>query len=266
MSKEYCKNTDVNSTMTEAIEDSRTIPFNNNSFIYLNNIYNLFQQKMDTNETFLKDMECVFSHNLFQEILNETHNYTSSRINLDSIKANDILFIFCPSIFATYHYIVVVVNEDKTQVAIYQSFGSTIRLHQIIMEYNRFIELMTKISTFNQNNKFEDDFIMMIPIESELYGLDTNKYIQKLEDYYHQNEDDEDDDEDDEDDITIGDITISSTLYDNLERQHSLNNGEIKITAYRVRTGGKKRNTRKKRTKKNNNKSKRIKRIRKNKN
>ena len=52
----FCENTDVNKTMVEAYKMAKAIPFNSNSDIYFNQIYEEFSNRMATDEEFLKDM------------------------------------------------------------------------------------------------------------------------------------------------------------------------------------------------------------------
>lgn len=248
----FCDVTSINKTMNEAYKYSKTIPFNPNSYIYLNDIYNIFNENITNNPNFLKYVECELSSKLFKEILTRSDKYNINHdITIQSIQPNDILLIQCPSIFAPYHFITAVINEQKTSVSIFQSFGSSMRLHKIEMDYNTFENYLLSLNMYkNEGRTFIDDYNMMLPIESNLYGINVPDYIAKNEAQY--TEEDNIYDENDEDENRIiqnsQEIELSPRYYEELERIHTINEYRLTITAYRVKppNGGKrKRKTRK---------------------
>ena len=260
----FCDVKEVNETMNEAYKLSKRVPFNPNSYIYLNEIYNIYNEKITNDPNFLKFVECELSNKLFKEMLTLSKKYNiKENIKIHEIQPNDILLIQCPSIFAPYHFINAVVNEDKTSVSIFQSFGSSMRLHKIEMDYNTFHNYLLSLDMYkNEGRTFIDDYNMMLPIESNLYGINVPDYIAENEAQY--TEEDNIYDEDDEDEHRIiqnsQEIGLSPRYYEELENTHSKNNNRLTITAYRVipPNGGKrkrksktvklrKRNTRKKR-------------------
>ena len=254
---EFCKNPDVNRTMNEAYQISRTIPFNPNSYIYLDEIYQVFHARIELDPEFLKKVECLYAHNLFEYILENRTMYDSKNIKLNQILPNDILLITCPSIFADYHLFTAVINEDKTQVHIYQSYGTYKRLFKLTFPFETFIELMKELSTFKTRD-FLEDYQMMMGIETKLYGINTDEYIQRISvDYEDDEDEDEDEDEDDDEDakkdkarvIANAEIlNITPKLYENLERLYNINSNEITITAYRLKSKGGKRTNKKRKT------------------
>lgn len=242
----------INETMNEAYKYSKKIPFNPNSYIYLNDIYSIFNEKITNDPNFLKYVECELSNKLFKEILTRSNKYDiNQNITVQNIQPNDILLIQCPSIFAPYHFITAVINEERTSVSIFQSFGSSMRLHKIEMDYNRFETYLLSLNMYkNEGREFIDDYKMMLPIESNLYGINVPDYIATNEAQY--TEEDNIYDEDDEDDNRIIQnsklIGLFTRYYEELERIHTINNYRLNITAYRVKppNGGKrKRKTRK---------------------
>ena len=267
----FCDVSSVNLTMNEAYKLSKRVPFNPNSYIYLNEIYYIFNENITNNPDFLKYVECELSNKLFEEILIRSEKYNiNENIKIHEIQPNDILLIQCPSIFAPYHFINAVVNEEKTSVSIFQSFGSSMRLHKIEMDYNTFHNYLLSLDMYkNEGRTFIDDYNMMIPIESNLYGINVPDYIAKNEAQYteeveEEDIDDEEDEEAKEEKIRIiqksQEIGLSPRYYENLEYTHTINKNRLTITAYRVKppNGGKrkrksktvklrKRNTRKKR-------------------
>ena len=255
---EFCKNPDVNRTMNEAYQISRTIPFNPNSYIYLDEIYQVFHARIESDQEFLKNAECLYTHNLFEYILKNSTMYDSKNIKLNQILPNDILLITSPSIFADYHLFTAVINEDKTQVHIYQSYGTYKRLFKLTFPFETFIELMKELSTFKTRD-FLEDYKMMIGIETKLYGINTDEYIQRISEDDEEAEDNEEEDEDDDDDedakkdkermIANAEIlNITPKLYENLERLYNINSNEITITAYRLKSKGGKRTNKKRKT------------------
>lgn len=260
---DFCKNPKVNKTMNEAYYMVEALPFNNNSDIYFNEIYQAFNNKMDTDEEFLKDVECLYSRDLFKRILDDTKRYNvSSDIQLNQIEPNDILLIKCPSIFAPYHFIIAVVNQNGTDVAIYQSFGSSKRLYKINLPFATFIQLMERLSTFKDDNNFNEDYQMMTQeIEPILYHINIPEYVAILTEHYERQQELnrellKDDFEEIDDDIIAEaeELGISPVLYEQLEPQYNLTLKEIEITKYSVKPnpiGGRvKRKTRKVRGKK----------------
>ena len=248
----FCDVTSVNETMNEAYKYSKTIPFNPNSYIYLNDIYSSFNEKITSDPNFLKYVECELSNKLFKEILTRSNKYdTNQNITIQNIQPNDILLIQCPSIFAPYHFITAVINEERTSVSIFQSFGSSMRLHKIEMEYNRFETYLLSLNTYkNEGREFIDDYNMLIPIESNLYGINVTDYIAKNEAQYTKEDNIYDEDDEDENMIIQNSklIGLSPRYYEEIEYIHSINGYRLNITAYRVKppNGGKrKRKTRK---------------------
>lgn len=248
----FCDVTSVNETMNEAYKYSKTIPFNPNSYIYLNDVYSSFNEKITSDPNFLKYVECELSNKLFKEILTRSNKYDiNHHITIQNIQPNDILLIQCPSIFAPYHFITAVINEERTSVSIFQSFGSSMRLHKIEMDYNKFETYLLSLNTYkNEGREFIDDYNMLIPIESNLYGINVPEYISTNEAQYTK-EDNMYDEEDEDENIIIQNsqkIGLSPRYYEELEYIHSINGYRLNITAYRVKppNGGKrKRKTRK---------------------
>lgn len=264
----FCDVSSVNQTMNEAYKISKRVPFNPNSYIYLNEIYNIFNEKITNDPDFLKYVECELSNKLFKEILTRSEKYNIKEdIKIEEIQPNDILLIKCPSIFAPYHFINAVINEEKTSVSIFQSFGSSMRLHKIEMNYNTFQNYLLSLNMYRKEGRtFIDDYNMMLPIESNLYGINVPDYIAINEAQFNKKEEDEEDDIDDDEEekirimVNSQQIGLSPRYYENLEYTHSINKNRLTITAYRVKppNGGKrkrksktvklrKRNTRKKR-------------------
>ncbi len=267
----FCDVKEVNETMNEAYKLSKRVPFNSNSYIYLNEIYNIYNEKITNDPDFLKFVECELSNKLFKEMLTRSKKYNiKENIKIHEIQPNDILLIQCPSIFAPYHFINAVINEEKTSVSIFQSFGSSMRLHKIEMNYNTFQNYLLSLNMYkNKGRKFIDDYKMMIPIEDDLYGINIPDYIAENEAQFTKKVEEEDiDDEEDEEAEeeknrmiqNSQQIGLSPRYYEELEYIHSINMYRLTITAYRVKppNGGKrkrktktsklrKRNTRKKR-------------------
>jgi hypothetical protein len=243
---EFCPVPPINDTMNDAYQISKTIPFNVNSYIYFEQIYQAFKHEIDSNQEFLKDVECYYSRNLFKEILDRTKMYTTTDIQLNQIQPNDILLINSPSIFAKYHFIIAVVNEDATQVNIYQSYGSYKRLHKITLPIQDFINLMNQLLTLKTGN-FIDDYQRMITIENQLYGIDIHDYIERLEDYFDERVYDPDDYEQQQ---IQGAQTlhISPRVFEEFENTYNNTNYITTITAYRVKPKGGKRNNKKRKT------------------
>jgi hypothetical protein len=255
---DFSKNQKVNKTMNEAYDMVEAIPFSNNSDIYFNEIYQAFNNKMDTDTEFLKDVECLYSYKLFKRILDDTKKYNvSSNIQLNQIEPNDILLIKCPSIFAPYHFIIVVVNQIGDKVTIYQSFGSSKRLYKKNLSFDTFIELMVRLSTFKDDINFIEDYQMMTQeIEPALYNINIPEYVGILTEHYEREQEKnrellEDDFEEIDDDVIAEaeELGISPVLYEQLEAQYNITMREIEITKYSVKPnpiGGRlKRKTRK---------------------
>jgi len=244
---EFCPVPPINDTMNDAYQISKTIPFNVNSYIYFEQIYQAFKHEIDSNEEFLKNVECYYSRNLFKEILDRTKMYTTTNIQLNQIQPNDILLINSPSIFAKYHFIIAVVNEDATQVNIYQSYGSFKRLHKITLPIEDFINLMNQLLTLKTGN-FIHDYQLMITIENQLYGINIHEYIERLEDYFNERVYDPDDYEQ-EQIHGAQTLHISPRVFEELEDLYKNTNFTTTITAYRVKPnpiGGKRTNIKRK--------------------
>ena len=115
---------------------------------------------------------------------------------------------------------------------------------------------MKELSTFKTRN-FLEDYQMMIGIETKLYGINTDEYIQRISVDYEDDEDKDEDDDDDDEDIkkdrarVIANaeiLNITPNLYENLERLYNINPNEITITAYRLKPRGGKRTNKKRKT------------------
>lgn len=244
-----CDSKMVEDKMRKGIDVAKTVEFNSNSYVYLNTIFRRFKSELRKNDKFLEFLECSQISSLFENFLKETGNYNKTQ-NLDicGIEGGDILFIKCPSIFASYHFIVVAVNLEKTQVSIIQSFGNFKKFHKIDMKFEEFNRQLKLLQSFNPESKsFDDAYPEMIGVEALLYGVDDKKYIEHLERHRNSLENSQSNNEDNE--VSESEensfveraeaLDIPPEIYENLEYQYGINNIRLEIYAYRVKDASK---------------------------
>lgn len=258
MDIKFCEIPTINKTLNDAFKISKTVPFSQNSTKYIMDIFNKIKTKMDKEKSFLKDVECVFIHDFFEKLLSETKKYDLNEVSLDKIKPNSVLIIKCPSIFASYHFIVVVVDETKSKVSVLQSYGSSRRLFHKSLPFKEFISLMQKLYDFD-NSSFFDNFKNMEPVESILFDIDIPKYLSNLENYYEElkkineqlnnennvynenNQNDEDNQNDENNDLNEYDdetiekaklLKMSPYLYETLEYENKNKSKEVIIKQF----------------------------------
>lgn len=245
MNPQFCNVREVNETLLHAYQLTSNLEFNPNSYLFLDSIFQILKTEMERNRDFLANVECELTNKLFKNILDRTKKYSNQIINITSFQPNDILLIRSPSIFAPYHFIVAVISQDKQNVNIYQSFGSSIKLNNIKMSYTDFVSYLERIKQIiNSNLSFFDYYNQMKPIEEKLYGIDFSSYLQKLENYYKQEDEDEDEDLDDEDIKDKEEATslgISLLPYISMKADYERIKPDLVITAYRVSSSGGKR-------------------------
>ena len=86
-------------------------------------------------------------------------------------------------IFASYHFIVVAVNLEKTVLYV-QSYGNFLKFHKIDMSFEEFMDLPTALESFKTEEKsFDEAYPEMIDVEAKLYGVNDKKYISRLNSY-----------------------------------------------------------------------------------
>ena len=255
-----CASKNVNDKMLRGIDVAKTAEFNCDSYLYLNSIFKRFKSELRKNSKFLEFLECSQISRLFDEFLKKSGKYNNSKnIEKCGIKGGDILIIKCPSIFASYHFIVVAVNLEKTGVSIIQSYGNFLKFHKIDMSFEEFMDLLTTIETFKTEKKsFDEAYPEMIEVESKLYGVDDKKYIAHLEarsvheensrgknegseaneanEVNVSNENNESESEENSYIERAGLLDIPPFIYENLEYQYGINQITLEINAYRVKS------------------------------
>lgn len=162
-----------------AIEDSiRDVVFLENSFEYLNNIYNfLNNRKMEVAGTipdYLK-LECSEIYRMLYNILMRTHEYSINEINFDEVAANDILFFKVPAFFGEYHYFLAAINETFDEVIILQSFGASIPFNRKIISFPIFNSNIREI--LRETTNFDDDYARLSTLDDILFGYNYNNFI-----------------------------------------------------------------------------------------
>lgn len=242
-SPQFCNVTEVNNTLLHAYKLTSNLQFNPDSYLFLDSIFQILKTEMDQNTNFLANVECELTNKLFKNILDRTKKYSNQIVNISDFRPNDILLIKCPSVFAPYHFIVAVISQDNENVNIYQSFGSSVKLNNIKMSYTDFISYLERIKEItNSNMSFVDYYNQMKPIEEKLYGLDFPSYLQKIENYYKNDDEEFDDEELDEEDIKdkeeADSLGMSLLLYLNLKADYERIKPELIITAFRVNSSG----------------------------
>ena len=222
---------------------------------YINNIYADFEYYMDIYPNFLLNEECIDIYNLFESIIKSTDvkhkKKYSTFINIHEIRSNDVLFIKPPDPHGEYHYFIACINSDKTQVSVYQSWGSTLRLFKKNFTFEEFIQYLKNLETvkFNKNNNnneiFKRDFTILFEIERELYGI-QQVLVKTQELALEQEEQNEKDEnpvydsevEEDRQDMEVAQfLGIAFTYYQDLKRSYlSIEKKPIRIKAYRIRS------------------------------
>ena len=181
MSGTFCDHKVIHEKITHAIEIANTVEFNSDSYAYLNDVYNKLKEVMRGNSSFMENLECLSIYKMMKALLSSLRKYeVKKNISLDKISSGDILLIKCPSIFASYHFITAVVNHAKTEVSVFQSYGSYKKLHKMTLRYSEFMSLLRDLKTFKDAD-FDTTYKMMINVEEKLYGINEREYIARLQ-------------------------------------------------------------------------------------
>ena len=236
-----CDSKIVEDKMRKGIDVAKTVEFNCDSHAYLNTIFRRFKSELRKNSKFLEFLECSQISGLFENFLKELGNYNKTQhLDICGIKGGDILIIKCPSIFASYHFIVVAVNLEKTHVSIIQSYGNFLKFNNIEMSFDEFDRQLKVLHSFNPESKsFDDVYHEMIEIEAVLYGVDDKKYIKHLESHHVSFENSQSNSEDYEENSYVErarELDIPPEIYENLEYQYGINSIRLEISAYRVKS------------------------------
>ena len=232
-----CDSKIVEGKMRKGIDVAKTVEFNCDSHAYLNTIFSSFKSELRKNSKFLEFLECSQISGLFEHFLKESGNYNKTQhLDICGIKGGDILIIKCPSIFASYHFIVVAVNLERTNVSIIQSFGNFLKFNKIDMSFDEFDRQLKMLHSFdNEGKSFDDAYPEMIKVEAVLYGVDDKKYIKHLENHQVSFENSQSNEENSYVE-RAGALDIPPEIYENLEYQYGINDIRLEIYAYRVKS------------------------------
>ena len=238
MNGAYCDDKVINKKITHAIEIAKTVEFDSDSYVYLNNVYNKLAEVMRGNNSFMENLECLSIYKMMEALLTDLRKYdVEENISLDKISSGDILLIKCPSIFASYHFITAVINSNSTEVSVFQSYGSYKKLHKIVLSYDEFKELLGELETFKSAD-FDATYKMMINVEEKLYGINEREYIARLEEAQPPvNSNLENLNMTPNSNIKHAKkLNIPPDIYENLKHNFNINQSKLVITAYRVAT------------------------------
>ena len=236
MSGTFCDYKVIHEKITHAIEIANTVEFNSDSYAYLNDVYNKLKEVMRGNSSFMENLECLSIYKMMKALLSSLRKYeVKKNISLDKISSGDILLIKCPSIFASYHFITAVVNPDKTEVSVFQSYGSYKKLHKIVLSYGEFMSLLQDLKTFKSAD-FDTTYKMMINVEEKLYGINEREYIARLQEAQPLvNNNNLFSNMTPNSHIERAEkLNIPPDIYENLEHNFNINQSKLAVTAYRV--------------------------------
>lgn len=176
-----CNNERVVQDLSNAYKIAMQVPFQSNITNYFYQIFETLNSKMESSD-FLKDAECFSIYKLFEKILRSSGKFTFvedlSERTLSMTSSGYVYQIEIFSLFASYHYLTVVVGPGQRYVDIYQSYGSTMRLHHRrlnILDFEKCIRILTNIKRRGKN--FFKDANQMLFVESLLYGINLIDYI-----------------------------------------------------------------------------------------
>lgn len=139
------------------------------------------RERMKNNHSkgFLDTAECRIINTIFREIcdfwvLRGDLQPSKPLLHAHEISENDVISIRCPSLFASYHFILAVVG--KTTVDIYQSYGYSRPLYKIkgipVSEFKRLVENMSKLDGPDAMEKIKE-------IEEKVYGTNYESKMQQ---------------------------------------------------------------------------------------
>jgi hypothetical protein len=190
-----CNNSRIVKALSDAYKISMKIPFSTNISNYFLSIFDSLNNIMKIDNMFLQDAECFSIYKLYEKILKESGNFTKigifSEITLSMRHPGYVYQMEIFSLFAPYHYLTVVISPDNNFVDIYQSFGSTMRLHHNrlnIKEFERCIKILSTIKRRGKN--FLRDYKDMLYVEWKLNGVDINSYMNILYNNFKLNDND----------------------------------------------------------------------------
>lgn len=256
----------INQSLDTALNIMKSIPFQYEMIEYFNSIYNKLNENMLNDENFLKDAECLKIYQVYEKFLNENINFKNEgKTKLSFITPNSVLLIKCPSIFASYHFLIAVIDNSRAYVDTYQSFGSSYRLRKVRVNFDFFEKSINFLNNINKGvnkNLFYHKLPKLIDIEKNLYGIDIDEYQKKLLQQYENEDEDEDNELTDKQKEILDRLGIDPLIAENLERIYNLTKSDsVEIHLYLPKSYGgsiKKKNSKKRKYKKNSRKVKRI--------
>jgi hypothetical protein len=232
-----CNNERVIQDLSDAYKIAMQVPFQSNISNYFLEIFTLLNKEMKDTE-FLRDAECFSIYKLFEKILKDSGNFTFtenlSERTLAMSSPGYVYQIELFTLFASYHYLTVVIGPEQEYVDIYQSYGSTMRLHHKklnLKEFEKCIRILSNIKRRGKN--FFKDANKMLYVESLLYGISLIDYITIL--YSHLKNNDEPPLEYSPEEIAkYQSLGFSDTEFgESLKTQYELGEPIIKINEYK---------------------------------
>lgn len=187
-----CNNPRVMQDLSDAYNAAMQIPFQPNISEYFYSIFTMLNQQM-TGTEFLRDSECFSIYMLFERILRDSGRFTFvENLSERTIAMREPGYVYQIKIielFASYHFITVVVGPAMNYVDVYQSFGSSMRLHHrrlTMRDFEKCISILTNIKRRGKN--FFRDYKQMLFVDSLLYGVDVNEYLNMLHERFMEND------------------------------------------------------------------------------
>ena len=249
----------ISKHIEEAREIAKQIPFQPNISEYLHTIYRVLKDKM-TGTDFLLEVECSETYKLFEHILNDSKRFTVENVSEKALSMAQPGYVFqirLTSLFASYHFITVVFGPSMEFVDVYQSYGSTMRLHHKRLPMRVFDRCITILSNIKRKGKnFITDFQNMLFVERELFGINIETYMETKYQEFKQNGDEYPLDYTAKERQQYASIGILDPEFgEDMKTAYELSRGILSIREYKAKptssskNGGRKRNRTKKRLK-----------------
>ena len=153
-----CNDTIVQDKIRRLIQDATEIPYDPND---LKDYFNKVFERLILNPENIRNVECFrmseFYKHFARYILHMNHTSTHNNqtpVTADDIPENSLLTIKIPGYPGEYHYITAVISPDKDLVDIYQSYGYSQPLYDVLnIPMDAFVELMEDCRILDQQTR-----------------------------------------------------------------------------------------------------------------
>jgi len=202
--KEAACNPKVVKDLKRALELVKDEKCAKSPYDYFNHLWGIFRREIQDNKSrasqlehsdpdldnrrplsFLKSAECRLIAELFQHICDKLIAKSvlehPTTIHIQDIQENDVLSIQIPSLIAGYHFITAIIDKNKENVIIFQSFGYNKTLYKKELTFEKFKTLLQDSLDISNEESYEEGETnkKIYNVEKMLFGINVQDTVEK---------------------------------------------------------------------------------------